>query len=262
MSLLEALFLGLIQGLTEFLPVSSSGHLVVGQALLGIRLPGVAFEIGLHVATLLSVLIVYRDRIAKLAGGAVRLEPEAWGYLGLLVLATIPAGALGLLGKDLVERLFEAPAAVGVALMVTGTFLWTSRRALARGGDGRPDVKVAVLMGLAQAMALVPGISRSGATVVMGIWLGLNVREAAAFSFLMAVPAILGAAILQVPAMLDGGSGVGWEPLVMGSAVAGLTGILAIRTFVGMLDRKSFHRFGPYCWGVGGLFLLYLLLAG
>ncbi len=259
MSVLEAILLGLVQGLTEFLPVSSSGHLVMGQTLLGIEIPGVAFEVGVHVATLVSVLVVYRNRIGRLVAGAVRRESGAWRYIGLLVLATIPAGVLGLLGRDFVEGLFEVPEAVGAALLVTGTFLWTSRRALAREPDGRPDMRIALLVGLAQACALVPGISRSGATVVAGLWLGMSVREAAAFSFLMAIPAILGAAILDLPALADDGAGVGWAGLMAGSVVAGLTGILAIRTFVRLLERKAFHRFAPYCWGVGGLFLLYLL---
>jgi undecaprenyl-diphosphatase len=260
MSVLEAILLGLVQGLTEFFPVSSSGHLVMGQVLLGVNVPGVAFEIGVHVATLVSVLVVYRDRILGLAGGAVRLEAEAWSYLGLLVLATIPAALLGVLGRGFVERLFEAPEAVGVALLVTGTFLWTSRGALAKGPEGKPGVKTALVMGVAQAFALIPGISRSGATVVAGIWLGLNVREAAAFSFLMAVPAILGAAVLDLPALAEGGAGVGWGALLAGSVVAGASGVLAIRTFVRLLEAKAFHRFGPYCWSVGALFLVYLFL--
>jgi undecaprenyl-diphosphatase len=259
-SLLEAILLGLVQGLTEFFPVSSSGHLVMGQVLLGIHLPGVAFEIGVHVATLVSVLVVYRDRILGLVGGAARREAEAWRYVGLLVLATIPAGVLGILGRGFVEGLFESPHAVGVALLVTGTFLWTSRRAVARNPEGKPNARIALLMGLAQAFAMIPGISRSGATVVTGLWLGLNVREAAAFSFLMAVPAILGAAVLDLPALADSGGGVGWPALLTGSVVAGASGILAIRTFVKLLEKKVFHRFAPYCWAVGTLFLVYLLV--
>ena len=259
MSVLEAIFLGLVQGLTEFFPVSSSGHLVMGQILLGIHLPGVAFEIGVHVATLISVLVVYRDRIVGLVGGAARLEGESWKFVGLLVLATIPAGVLGILGRGLVEGLFESPHAVGVALLVTGTFLWTSRRAVGKDPDGKPTVRIALLMGVAQAFAMIPGISRSGATVVTGLWLGLQAREAAPFSFLMAIPAILGAAVLDLPALADGG-GVGWPALLAGSVVAGVSGVLAIRAFVKLLEKKAFHRFAPYCWAVGTLFLLYLLV--
>jgi undecaprenyl-diphosphatase len=262
MSLLDALILGLIQGITEFLPVSSSGHLVIGQALLDIRIPGVAFEVAVHVATLFSILLVFRKRVAGLIVGAVRLDPEAWRYLGLLVLATLPAVVVGLGAKEFLEALFDVPEVVGVALLVTGGFLWSSRKALARDPKGKPGVRAAILIGLAQAFAIIPGISRSGSTVVAGLWLGVEAEEAAAFSFLIAVPAILGAALLELPDLFDGAGGLAAGPLILGSAAAAVAGVLAIWTFVAMLKRKSFHRFGPYCWGVGSLFLLYLLMRG
>jgi undecaprenyl-diphosphatase len=257
-SALEAFVLGIIQGATEFLPVSSSGHLVVGQALMDIRIPGVGFEVALHVATLLSVLLVYRKRVGELALGVLKGKKDAWRFFGLLVVATIPAGAVGVGAGDFIEALFEAPVVAGVGLLVTGSFLWTTRGALARNPQGKPGLREALLMGFAQAFAIIPGISRSGATVVVGLWLGLDAEEAAAFSFLMAIPAILGAAVLQIPDLQSGGLGVEAGPLLLGSLVAAVTGIFAIWTFVMMLKRKSFHRFGPYCWGVGLLFLLYL----
>ncbi len=262
MTLLEAFILGLLQGATEFLPVSSSGHLVLGQALLGIQVPGVGFEIALHVATLLSVLLVFRDRVGRLATGAWKGDREAWRYLGLLVLATLPAAVVGLSMGDAVEALFERPGVAGAALLVTGTLLWTTRGALARNPDRKPGPREALLIGMAQAFALLPGISRSGTTVVAGLWLGVEAEEAAAFSFLMAVPAILGAAVLKLPELTDAAGGGGWAPLLLGSVVAAVVGVLAIRTFVTMLKRRSFYRFGPYCWAVGGLFLLFLLLRG
>ncbi len=262
MSLLEAFILGFVQGATEFLPVSSSGHLVMGQTLLGIRIPGVGFEVAVHLATLLSVLLVFRRRVGDLVVGVLRGDREAWRYLGLLALATLPAAVLGLTLGDLMEGLFEAPWVVGGALLVTGTFLWTARKAMGKGPARRPGAREALLMGVAQSFALVPGISRSGATVVAGLWMGVEAEEAAAFSFLMAIPAILGAAVLKMPELLAGeGSGFGTS-LLVGSLVAAVVGVLAIWTFVAMLKRRSFHRFGPYCWTAGSLFLLYLFLAG
>jgi undecaprenyl-diphosphatase len=261
MSLFEALFLGLVQGITEFLPVSSSGHLVIAQAMLDVRVPGVAFEVAVHVATLLSVLVALRSRVATLATGMVRLDPSAWRYLGLLALATLPAVILGLGARGVLEDLFEMPSVAGVALLVTGSFLLTTGRALGRDPSGRPGVREALLMGMAQAFAIVPGISRSGATVVTGLWLGVDAEEAAAFSFLMAVPAILGAAVLELPELSAVGEG-GLGPLLGGSLVAAVAGVMAIWTFIRMLRRKSFHRFGPYCLAVGTLFLLYLHLTG
>lgn len=273
MTVWEAFLLGGIQGATEFLPVSSSGHLVIGQVLMGISVPGVLFEVTLHVATLLSVLVVYRARVGRLLTGAVRRDGEAWRYLALLALATVPAGLVGVLFGGAVESLFEDPWVPGAALLVTGTFLWTARSAQRRfssrwaegGAPAAPGPRTALVMGVAQAFALVPGISRSGATVVAGLWMGIEPGEAAAFSFLMAVPAIAGAAVLEIPDLLGGGvagagGGVGVGALAWGFVVAAAVGILAIRVFVTMLRRRSFHRFGPYCWIVGLGFLVYLAL--
>ena len=260
MTLLEAVVLGVLQGATEFLPVSSSGHLVVGQALMGLDLPGVFFEVAVHVATLVSVLFVYRHRVYELLRGAARRDGEAWGYLGLLILATMPAAVVGILFEGRVEALFESTAAVAVAFLLTGGLLWTSRRALAREPGGRPGVPQALLMGMAQAFALVPGISRSGTTVVVGLWCGVETERAAEFSFLMAVPAIGGAALLQVPELMAHGAGVDAGSLVVGTGVAGITGILAIWSFVALLRKKAFHLFAPYLWvlGLGLLAWLYL----
>jgi len=257
MTLWESFLLGLVQGATEFLPVSSSGHLVIGETLLGIRESGVLFEVAVHVATLASILVVYRTRVGDLFMGAVRRDPASLRYVGLLVVATLPAAFVGLLWEDQVEALFESPVAVGVALLVTGTFLWSSRSALDGAKGPIPGWGAALLIGLAQASALVPGISRSGATVVMALWLGIEAREAAAFSFLMAIPAIAGAAVLQIPD-LAGAGGPTWNELLVGGIVAALTGVLAIRTFVAMLARRSFYLFAPYCWLAGALFLVYL----
>jgi len=173
--------------------------------------------------------------------------------------ATVPAALLGVFAKDRIEALFENPYAPGVALIVTGLFLWSSRAALPRATGQRPGWGAALLIGVAQAFALTPGISRSGATVVAALWLGIEAREAAAFSFLMAVPAIAGAAVLQIPEL----GGVGTEGLtlggvVLGSVFAGVVGVLAIRTFVAMLARRSFHYFAPYCWLVGAAYLAFL----
>jgi undecaprenyl-diphosphatase len=262
MSVWEALVLGFIQGATEFLPVSSSGHLVMGQALMNVRVPGVVFEVAVHVATLASVLLFYRRRIWELVRGAVQGRKDAWRYLFLLCLATLPAAGVGLGAGDFVEGLFDAPQVAAIGLLVTGTFLWTARWALGRNPGTGPGVSAALLMGLAQAFSIVPGISRSGATVVTGLWIGVAAEEAAAFSFLMAVPAILGAAVLELPELAETSSGLAGGALAVGVVAAALTGILAIWTFVAMLRRKSFHRFGPYCWVTGAAFLIYLTMRG
>ena len=257
MTLWEALLLGVVQGATEFLPVSSSGHLVMAQTALDVNESGVVFEVAVHLATLISILLVYRTRVVDLAGDGIAGKPAALRYIGLLVVATLPAALVGVLWRDGIEALFDTPAASGVALLVTGAFLWSSRAALASATGTLPGWGAALLIGVAQACALVPGISRSGATVVAALWLGIEAREAAAFSFLMAVPAIAGAAVLQVPDV-TGVTDPSWSVLALGGLAAGVTGVLAIRTFVAMLARRSFHLFAPYCWVVGALFLAYL----
>lgn len=265
MSIPEALVLGIVQGLTEFLPVSSSGHLVVGQALLGIELPGVAFEVAVHFATLVSVLVAYRKRVGALMRGSVRLDLRTWRYLGLIAVANIPAAAVYFLLGDVVETAFETPAAAGVAFLVTGGVLWSARGATRRGPPNAPGplpgprgLGVAMLVGVAQAFALLPGISRSGSTVVAALWLGVESDDAAEFSFLMSVPAILGATLLQLLDTGTAASTLGTAPLVFGAVAAGATGLVAIRIFLAALRARSFHRFALYPWILGLLFLGYL----
>jgi undecaprenyl-diphosphatase len=258
----EAVILGIVQGATEFLPVSSSGHLVMAQAILGVDAQGVFFEVALHVATLFSVLLVYRRRVASLALGAFRRERAAWRYLGLLLLASVPAGIVGVFFEDQVEALFDSPWVVGTALLVTGALLWSTRAAYRRHPEpGEVGLGGALVMGVGQAFAITPGISRSGTTVVSGLWAGVEASEAAAFSFLMSVPAIAGAAVLQVPELLAGTPAVGWTAIGVGGAAAAVTGVLAIKAFVLMLKNRTFHGFALYCWAAGGLFLLWLGLA-
>ena len=257
----DAFLLGIVQGATEFLPVSSSGHLVIVQSLLSVNVEGVAFEVIVHLGTLVSILLVYFSRINELTVGVLRNDRRSLSYAGLLFVATIPAGLIGILAKEPIELLFDAPAVPGIALLVTGVVLWSSRSAIGRQRVTRPTLTAAFLIGVAQACALIPGISRSGATVVAAMWLGMEAREAAAFSFLMAVPVIAGATMLQIPDLVGPGQeGLSISLLAISGITAGVTGVLAIRTFVGVLARRSFHFFAPYCWTVGLLYLAYLLV--
>jgi undecaprenyl-diphosphatase len=259
----EGLILGIVQGATEFLPVSSSGHLVIGQRMLGVRLPGVWFEVAVHLATLVSILLVYRNRVLALIRGALTGESSAWRYLGLLLLASVPAALVGILFEERIEALFDSEAVVGFALLATAGILMSSRRPL-RSSSWSDSVSpgAALTIGIAQAFAIVPGISRSGTTVVSGLWLGVEPDRAAEFSFLMAVPAIGGAALLQFPEIMEAGAANGAGlALVAGAIAAGVTGVLAIKTFVAMLRRRSFPAFSVYCAAVGVLFLAYLALS-
>jgi undecaprenyl-diphosphatase len=253
----ESILLGFVQGVTEFLPISSDGHLLIVETILGVQTAGmIGFVMAVHVATLVSIMIAYRERLADLTRGVVRWDPAALRYVGLILLATVPAGVIGVAFNEPLEALHSIPASAGIGLLVTGTFLWTSRAALGRATGPVQGWKVALVIGIAQVFAIAPGVSRSGSTIVTALWLGVEAREAAAFSFLMAIPAIAGAAVLELPEL--SGAGIGWGPVLAGSLVACVTGILAIRTLVILLQRRAFHGFAPYCWAAGTLFLIWL----
>lgn len=255
MTVFEAVLLGLVQGLTEFLPVSSSGHLVLGQALLGLQLPGVAFEIMLHLATVCAVLWVYRAAVSRLVGGVLRGDRESLVYAGLLAAASVPAALAGTLAAATFEGAYERPTVAAALLLVTGLWIWTIRWTGARAREARPGVGSAVVIGVAQALAILPGISRSGSTVATGAWLGVEIERMAEFSFLLSLPAILGAGILQLGGADSGLSAVGTVPLAVGFVTACLSGVLAIRIFLSMLKSGTFHRFSYYCWAVGLAYL-------
>jgi undecaprenyl-diphosphatase len=300
----EALVLGIVQGLTEFFPVSSSGHLVMGSAVLGLQMPGIVFEVAVHVATLVSVLVVYRQRIGRLLLGMVgRGDGDAWPYIFKLLLASVPAGLIGFLFKGWFEARFDEPLFAATMVLVTGCIVWTIRwgrertritplevlpigiaaffallagmivpflvvlaivaallagaRALApREWQPEPRWADAAFMGVGQALAILPGITRSGTTVLTGVWRRIDPIAAAEFSFLMSVVAIAGAGLLMVPEAIDARETIGVGPLLIGAIAAMLSGILAIRFFLALLRRQNFHVFSYYCWAAGGLFLL------
>ncbi len=255
----EGLLLGTVQGVSEFLPISSSGHLVLVEAMLGYQSPGVFFEVGLHVATLLSVVIVYRGRIGRVLAGMARAERESWAFAGLIVLATLPAAVVGLTLRDAVERAFDSLAVVGVDFLVTAAILWSSRWVPpARTGMGP---LTAFLVGCAQAVAILPGVSRSGATIVAALWRGVEPRAAAEFSFLMAVVVIAGTGVLEVRHM-PGGVHLGDPGFLWAFAAALVSGVLAIRLLVRLLRHGRFHSFAPYVAALGVLTLAWAGWAG
>ena len=253
----NAILLGLVQGLTEFLPVSSSGHLVLVQALLGVAEEGVLFEIVLHVATLGSVLIFYRKRVAELAMGVLRREAEAWHYAAKLVIATIPAVVLVLLVGDFLEAQFESARAAAFGLLGTAAILWTTRSTIPHAFGLAPSYPAAFLIGCAQAFAILPGISRSGSTVAAALALGVAPAAAAEFSFMMSVVAITGAAVRMLSDVGDISAAL-TTPVLMGGFVAMLSGVAAIWAFVQLLRTGAFYRFAYYLIPAG-LVALYFL---
>ena len=257
----EGLLLGLVQGLTEFLPVSSSGHLVIAESLLGLSAPGVLFEVVLHLATLLAVLIAYRGRLIRLGRGVFTGEWESWRYAGLLLLGSLPAAVAGLGFRDFFEARFETGLWLGVFFLLTTAILWTTRFALPRAAETRIGVGAALFIGLAQALAILPAVSRSGTTIAAALWAGIAPGPAAEFSFLLSIIAIAGAGFIQ---LLDMPVGVDLAApgVLIGFAVAVATGVWAIRFLVRLLSRGRFHQFAWYTAAVGSVTFLWALVAG
>lgn len=259
MNWFHALLLGLIQGLTEFLPVSSSGHLVIGRHLLGITEGGLTFEIWVHLATLVSVLAALgsdiRSVLRSLVPGTAFPGVQAGRRIALgVVVGTIPAVLVGLFLKDSVEAAFTSVRLVGFDLMVTAGILFASR--YFRGGSAQVTPGRSLLIGLAQAMAILPGISRSGATLTAGLAMGLSGVEAARFSFMLAIPVILGAVVLDLPALAEmGASSPG--ALIAGFLSASLSGYLAIRIVWKVMEQGRLALFAPYCALIGLVVLIW-----
>lgn len=260
MESLEALFLGLLQGLTEFLPVSSSGHLVIAQQFFGVSQEGLAFEVAMHVATSFSVLVFYRKRVLALTRGVFTGDAKAWRYAGKLIVATIPAVVAVLLVGDFLEAQFESARSAAIGLLVTGTVLWTTRRTVGTAQALEPTWIAAFLIGCAQALAILPGISRSGSTVAAALALGVAPAAAAEFSFMMSVVAIAGAAVRSGPELL-GMPVESMGPMLVGCAAALVSGVAAIWAFVRLLRSQGFHYFAWYAWGLGALVLTVLAFA-
>lgn len=244
MSYIWSLVLGILQGFTEFLPVSSSGHLVLFQSLIpGFSQPGVLFDVCLHFGTLFAVLFFFRKKIFKLP----------FKYILYIFIATIPAVIIGLLVRDSISILFSSVEVVGVALLLTGliNFLTSKQRQ-----EGKSlDYKKSIFIGLMQAFAIIPGISRSGSTIFAGTKSGLSSKDAAKFSFLVSVPAIVGANILEVYS--NWGESINYVQYFIGFLSAFVSGIIAIKLVLKFLEEKKFKVFAFYCLALGVIILLF-----
>ena len=259
MELLQIIILAAVQGLTEFLPVSSSGHLVLMQTLLGVHVEGVVFEVAVHLATLVSVLIFYRAKIWSLIQGVLTGQRDAFEYVAKLGVATAPAAVLVLAAGDFLEAQFESPQVAAICLLVTGAILWTTRTTTPSARLEAPSYAAAFWIGCAQACAILPGISRSGSTVAAALALGVAPVAAAEFSFLMSVIAVGAAAARSLPELTSVPSEeVG--PILAGGFVAGVAGLAAIWLFVRMLKSMMLHLYSYYTWAVGLAFLVGLNL--
>lgn len=254
MNIIHAVISGIVQGATEFLPVSSSGHLAILHQLLGYHKPQIFFDILLHVGTLIAVLIFfYRDILGLFSGGKRMLL--------FIIAASAPTAIIGFLFSDWFEGLFVRVRVVGVMLLVTGLWLLLGSRRLRNRKDeprtSKWNIKKALLVGLSQAAAIIPGISRSGSTISTGLMLGIKPDEAFKFSFLLSVPAILGALIFKIKDVGDLGLAP-WDIMTysIGMAAACVTGIAALKVLREILKRARLHLFSIWCFVIGLIAIL------
>ena len=252
----QAVILGVVQGLTEFLPVSSSGHLVLGQRLLGLHEPQLMFDVAVHVGTLAAVLLVFWRDVWSMIRGLWASDEEGRAGRRLIVLvaaASIPTAVMGLAFKDWFESMFASLLAVGGALMITGCLLMVTKLARGKGLDAANTGPLrALVMGVAQGLAITPGISRSGATIATGLLLGLDREFAARISFVMSIPAILGALLLQVLDVAKAGApGAALPVMLAGGLTAAVVGWAALKLLLSIVRQGRLHLFAYYCWALG-----------
>lgn len=273
-SVWHAAVLGLIQGLTEFLPISSSGHLVILPRLLGWQNPPIGFDVAVHFGTLVALVRFYWSDLKSMFAGLLRVlvhrgkpvsdETLAQARLGgLVLLACVPAGIAGVLFEGFFESLFHGFGAVGVALLATGGILWISEGLGERIAE-HPKIGVwdAVWVGIAQSAAIVPGISRSGTTIAVGMLCGLGRKEAPRFAFLISVPVILGATMLSAYHLLAQGTPASMiVPYAVGVLTAAVSGWVAIKVVLQAVIRRQLRFFSVYCWVVGAV-VIFLAFSG
>jgi undecaprenyl-diphosphatase len=252
----DILVLGLVQGVTEFLPVSSSGHLVLAKSMLGLHTPeGPVLEVVLHAGSMVSILAYYRRRLFQLLGGLLRRERAAWGLAVSVLVAALPVLVVYPLCGEYIEAQFERPVMTAAMLCITGVALLSTR--FAPRGTGLPRPRSALVLGVAQAVALLPGISRSGSTLTAARWQGLAPGPAAEFSFLMVLPLLAGATILKVKDACAPATQAALPPaaLATGFVVSAVVGYAALALLVRVFSGARFHWFGVYCLAVGLLAL-------
>jgi len=271
MDLLQAILLGILQGITEFLPVSSSGHLALARALVGRELvPGITFEIVVHFGSFCSIAFYFRERLIAILKDLFRsLTPAGikagrltsdgnTRYSFIILLSMIPAMLVGFTLKDQVEEIFINPVIVSAMLLVTGTLLFATR--FVKHPQNEVDVKKGLIMGVAQAFAILPGISRAGSTISIGLFSGVKRESVADFSFLMVLPVLAGAMLLELVEIAQNGIEYGAVMALIGGFIASFTsGYLSLKYLIILLKKDKFYLFSFYCWAVGIAGLIYFI---
>ncbi len=255
-SFLQALILGIIQGITEWLPISSSGHLALAQMFFGLEVP-VVFDIMLHISTMFVVLIVFWEEISKILKSIFSFNfRDQYGKLALFILiGSVPTAIIGFTFRDFFENLFYNLTAIALALIFTGIILFFSEKFP---GKKKLNTKNSFLIGLAQGIAIIPGVSRSGITISTGLLAGIDKRLVTRFSFLLSLPAIFGAFIFEAKNLAF--SGINVSILVISMIISFVTGYISLKLLLKLIIKKNkFHLFGYYCFFLGLIILLSLL---
>lgn len=265
MSTIEIIVLALIQGLTEFLPISSSAHLILPSQILGWADQGLAFDVAVHVGTLLAVIIYFRDEVTRMlfswTNSIVKKEHNADSTLAWWILfATIPAGLFGLFGKDFIEENLRSAAVIAITTIGFGLLLgFVDIKGKQDKQIEKLGFKGAMLIGLAQAVALIPGTSRSGITMTMGLMLGLTRDAAARFSFLLSIPAIGMAGSYLTMKLITGADVVDWQAIFMGTALAFISAYACIHYFLILLDKIGMMPFVVYRLLLGAFLIWFVI---
>lgn len=266
MEIFEAVTLGLVQGLTEFLPISSSGHLVIGQHLFGLTEAELVFDVCVHVGTLVAVLFYFRHDLFSMVKTLFQVLSrfskkdislsQAWELndiklIVLIITGTLPTMVIGLALREIAATLFSSLLIVGVSLIITGLVLWITRSIPPREPRFETfSIKKSLVIGFIQGLSITPGISRSGSTIATALLLGLDRELAARYSFLLSIPAITAAALLSI-LDLEPGQSLDTVPLLSGMAMACVSGYAALKLLVFIVKKGRLYAFAPYCWIVG-----------
>ena len=240
-SILQAIILGIVQGITEWLPISSSGHLVIFQYLFGLQ-PPVVFDIILHMGSLVVVFYVFWKDIKELVIGVLKREKKHLTYLLYLVIASIPIALVGFFLNSAIKSIFHSLKTVGFSLLFTALILFLSQYRIKK--KNKLNANNVFLIGIMQSLAILPGVSRSGSTIATGLILGIEKRKAAAFSFLMFIPAITGATLLEIGELASIQDPIA---LLIGTITTILVGIISLKWLLRILESNKFHYFAYYC---------------
>ena len=266
MEIYQAVVLGIIQGLAEFLPVSSSGHLVLFQNFFGITEPALAFDISLHMGTLAAVFVIFFNEIKAMVISIVRLfmnirheknlrslieQDKDLMFAAMIIAGSVPTAVIGLVIQKYSTVFFSSVPLVGFMLIVTGSFLWSTKKFKDNNtGTKKIRLKQALFIGLCQGIAVIPGISRSGSTITAGLFAGIDRETAAKFSFLLSIPAILGAELLSLKDFI--GTGFSFDPATFyGTLTSFIVGLAALKILLKIVKTGRLYYFAPYCWLAG-----------